>query len=67
MSKLTPRQQEVARLLASGKTQRQIARALVIAPITVYTYTKQIRRKVGAETTAEAVGRLVGVAQQQGA
>jgi len=65
MSKLTRREREVVRLLASGQTQRQIAHALVIAPITVYTYTNNIRRKVGAVTTAEAVCRLVGVPTPQ--
>lgn len=59
MSKLTKREREVARLLASGKTQQQIAHALTVAPVTVYTYTWRIRRKTGAETTAQAVACLV--------
>lgn len=63
MSKLTKREREVARLLASGKTQQQIAHALGLVPRTVYVYTNTIRRKVGASTTVEAVCRLVGVVQ----
>jgi len=63
MSKLTRREREVAKLLATGQSQRQIAHTLTLAPRTVYSYTESIRRKVGAVTTAEAVCRLVGVRQ----
>lgn len=62
MSKLTKREREVAQLLASGKTQQQIAQALTVAPVTVYTYTWRIRQKTGTETTAQAVARLVAPA-----
>jgi len=46
MSKLTRREREVAKLLATGQSQRQIAHTLTLAPRTVYSYTESIRRKL---------------------
>jgi DNA-binding CsgD family transcriptional regulator len=48
MSRLTPREREVARLLAQGKRQTVIAQVLCISPLTVRNHVKSARLKVGA-------------------
>jgi DNA-binding NarL/FixJ family response regulator len=54
-SHLTAREQEVARLVASGSTNRQIAETLVISPGTARTHVEHIRSKLGvASRTAIA-------------
>ena len=58
MDKLSPRQQQIARLLASGKTQQQVAYTLHLAPRTIHAHTARIRYKCQAETTVEAVSRI---------
>jgi LuxR family transcriptional regulator, regulator of acetate metabolism len=54
---LTPRELEVLRLLARGKTNRAIARALVVREGTVKYHVKNILRKLGATSRADAVAR----------
>jgi len=52
---LTPRERETLRLLADGKTPKQIALALTISIKTVSTYRRQIMAKLGVTNTADMV------------
>jgi LuxR family transcriptional regulator, regulator of acetate metabolism len=54
---LTPRELEVLRLLARGQTNLEIARALVVREGTVKYHVKNILRKLGATSRADAVAR----------
>ena len=54
-SKLTRREQEVLQLLASGLTQPEIARELVISPSTVASHIEHILEKLGVHSRAQAV------------
>lgn len=56
---LTPRELEVMRLLARGRTNRAIADALVVREGTVKYHVKNILRKLGATSRADAVARFV--------
>lgn len=56
---LTPRELDVLRLLARGKTNLAIAKALVIREGTVKYHVKNILRKLGATSRADAVARYV--------
>ena len=51
MDQLTARQQQVARLLAQGLTQEQIAHQLGIRPGTVRAHTSNMRRSTGINST----------------
>ncbi len=59
---LTQRELEVVRLLARGNSNRAIARALVIREGTVKYHVKNILRKLGATSRADAVARFVRAA-----
>jgi DNA-binding CsgD family transcriptional regulator len=59
---LTPREREVLRLLARGKTNLAIAQRLVIREGTVKYHVKNILRKLGATSRADAVSRYVRAA-----
>lgn len=50
---LTPREREVVRLLCEGRTVRQIASCLYVAPTTVATHRQRIMRKLGLGSLAE--------------
>jgi DNA-binding CsgD family transcriptional regulator len=50
---LTPRETEVARLVATGATNREIAQALSIAPKTVAAHVEHILTKLGASRRAQ--------------
>jgi DNA-binding CsgD family transcriptional regulator/tetratricopeptide (TPR) repeat protein len=52
-STLSPREIEVARLIAGGATNREIAAALYIAPKTVAAHVEHILTKLGANRRAE--------------
>jgi DNA-binding CsgD family transcriptional regulator len=52
-SPLTPREYEVARLIAAGQTNPAIARTLGVAPKTVSAHVEHILAKLGAERRAE--------------
>lgn len=52
--RFTPREQEVAELLATGKRQRDIAQQLVITQRTVRHHEQSILQKLGVETRFEA-------------
>jgi DNA-binding CsgD family transcriptional regulator len=56
---LTPSEQRVAELAASGMTNRDVAAALFISPKTVEANLAHIYRKLGIKTRAE-LGRLIG-------
>ena len=55
---LTPSEQRVARLAASGLTNRQIASSLQISPKTVDTHLGRVYRKLGIRTRAELGARF---------
>jgi DNA-binding NarL/FixJ family response regulator len=52
---LSPREREILTLLAEGKTEKQIAAALVLSPKTVATHIQNLLRKLGLHSRAEAV------------
>ena len=52
---LSPREREILRLLAEGKTQKQIADELVISPKTVATHIQHLLAKLGVNSRAQAV------------
>jgi DNA-binding CsgD family transcriptional regulator len=54
---LTPRQREVARLLAQDLTYLDIAVRLGISPRTVEHHAAELRRRTQSRTTAAAVSR----------
>jgi DNA-binding CsgD family transcriptional regulator len=63
-AKLTPREQEVANLLAQGKPQREIARQLVISRHTAYVHVRNVRAKLGVGSAFEAALRLAQALNQ---
>jgi DNA-binding NarL/FixJ family response regulator len=52
---LSPRESEILRLLASGRSQREIATTLVISSKTVATHIQHVLSKLGVHSRAEAV------------
>lgn len=52
-TRLTPREREVAQLLAEGRTNREIAQRLAISVKTVETHRTQLMRKLGTHSIAE--------------
>jgi LuxR family transcriptional regulator, regulator of acetate metabolism len=62
---LTARELEVLRLLARGQTNLGIARTLVIREGTVKYHVKNILRKLGATSRADAVARFVRAGEEQ--
>jgi DNA-binding CsgD family transcriptional regulator len=57
---LTEREREVLALVAAGRTNRDIARALFIQPRTVEKHIENICRKLGASNRAAAAARYAG-------
>jgi DNA-binding NarL/FixJ family response regulator len=55
MASLTPRELQVLRLLAAGRSQREIADELVISPRTVGTHIEHILEKLGVRSRAQAI------------
>jgi DNA-binding NarL/FixJ family response regulator len=53
--RLSPREREILTLLGDGKTQKQIAAALVISPKTVATHIQHLLGKLGVNSRAQAV------------
>jgi DNA-binding NarL/FixJ family response regulator len=53
--KLTPRQGEVLRLVADGRTMKQIAATLRLSPRTVEGYKYEMMEALGLQTTAELI------------
>ena len=60
LATLTGRERDVLRLLAQGKTNREIAEALVISTNTVKRHLKAIFAKLGVSTRAAATARAMG-------
>lgn len=56
---LTPREQDVLRLLATGETNKAIARRLGITDHTVKFHLNSIMTKLGAQSRTDAVARAV--------
>ena len=63
MSSLSPSEQRVAELAASGMTNRDVAAALFISPKTVESNLARIYRKLGIHSRAE-LGRHMGHSDQ---
>lgn len=59
MAHLTPREEEVLTLIISGCTDREIAQRLCLSPQTVRGYSKDIRRKFGARSRVELLGKAL--------
>ncbi|HVR33308.1 MAG TPA: response regulator transcription factor, partial [Acidimicrobiia bacterium] len=55
---LTAREREVARLVASGATNREIAQTLFLSPKTVERHISNALRKLGARNRAELAARV---------
>lgn len=55
---LTEREQEVARLVAEGGTNREIAQLMFLSPKTVERHVSNVFKKVGVRNRAELVSRL---------
>lgn len=58
-SLLSPRERRVTAELARGAGVEEIAAALCISPHTARTHVRNVRRKLGARTSAEAVARAL--------
>ena len=54
---LTPREQEVLKLILDGKSNREIAEALIVELVTVKWYVKQIYRKLNVRSRVQAIVR----------
>jgi DNA-binding CsgD family transcriptional regulator len=65
--RLTPREGNVLRLIASGLSNKRIALRLDITPETVKSHTKSIFAKLAAQTRAQAVahGEALGLIQAE--
>ncbi len=59
---LTPRESEIARMVAEGFSNREIADKLVVSPSTVHSHRSNLMRKLGLSTRRE----LVQYARQRG-
>ncbi len=67
MLKLTPRQEQVLRLLSLGMSNKEIARALRIAESTTKIHTAMLMRTLGVRNRTEAAfqaGKLLSVIEQ---
>ena len=53
--RLTPRQRDVVRLIAEGRTVKEVAATLGLSPRTVETHKYQIMEALGLRTTAELI------------
>lgn len=60
---LTSREVEILNLMADGRSNREIARELHLAPDTIKSHVTRVLRKLGASNRAEAVGRYLTMAQ----
>lgn len=62
--RFSARERSIADLIAAGRTNRQIAEALVLSPETVKSHVSRILRKLGAANRAEAAARYLHLTQQ---
>jgi len=65
-SALSPRESEVAELLAQGYTNKEIASQLFITPATAKQHVRHIFEKLGVRTRTEAALRLAAMRTRQG-
>ena len=64
---LTAREREVLRLVADGRTNREVARSLWISPFTVRRHLENTFEKLGVRSRAAAVARVFGaIARENG-
>ena len=61
LPRLSAREKEVLQWSAAGKHQQDISDILSISPRTVEIHLRSAREKLGALTTAQAVGRAIGL------
>jgi DNA-binding CsgD family transcriptional regulator len=54
-SALTPREREIIALLAEGLNAEEVARRLIISPLTVRTHVRNAKEKLGARTMGHAI------------
>lgn len=66
MTSLTPREAEVLRLIADGRSNQQVAELLFLSVGTVKTHVKHVLRKLGAASRGEAVARFHAEQQSRG-
>lgn len=59
MAKLTPRQREIARLLAAGYSQKETARKLGVRYGTVRKHTQSMRERTQCRSTTALVARVI--------
>ena len=59
MARLTPGERRIAALLAEGRSNREIADALVVSPETVKSHVGKILRKLGVANRVEAASLLL--------
>lgn len=59
---VTEREYEVLALIASGRSNKEIARALDVSPNTVKTHVSRLYEKLGASRRTEAVDKARGLA-----
>jgi PAS domain S-box-containing protein len=60
---LSPREQEVVRLVAMGMTSREVADELTVSTETVRTHIRNALAKTGTRTRAQLVARVLGRGQ----
>ena len=58
VSQLTPRELQIAVLLAEGRTTRQVASALFLSPKTVEYHLRHVYTKFAIDSRAELAARL---------
>lgn len=59
VSKLSPRQREITEMIAQGKTEREIARAIGISRHTVKTHKRRMFEKTGCVSSVELAVKFV--------
>lgn len=61
----SPRERTIAGLLAEGRTNREIAEALVLSTETVKSHVSRILRKLDADNRVEAAARYLGLVNEE--
>jgi len=64
LSALSPRQSEILSLVATGASNKHIARALLVEEVTVKSHVKAIFRKLGVRTRTEAARYMLTGAER---